>query len=87
VLVCSVEVVCVSVCVHVHVCCMVHVFSYALISYFHITSFQFLPVNHQMYLCDTFCLIAVCPRYYLLPFPHPSPPAAILFVAISIDVA
>jgi hypothetical protein len=26
-----------------------------------------------MYLCDTYHLIAVCPNYYLFPFPHPSP--------------
>jgi hypothetical protein len=62
------------------------VFSYALFSYLHITSLQFLPVSQQMYLCDTFRLIAVCPNYYLFPFPHPSPTAAILLVAISIDV-
>jgi hypothetical protein len=67
------------------VCVLCIMFSYTL-SYFHITSFQFLPVNQQMNLCDTFCLIAVCPNYYLLSLPHPSPPAAILLVAISIDV-
>jgi hypothetical protein len=40
----------------------------------------------RLYLCDTLRLIAVCPNYYLFPFAHPSPPAAIVPVAISIDV-
>jgi hypothetical protein len=79
----------VCVCVRTRACmCVVlyTVFSYALFPYLHITSFQFLPVNQQMYLCDTFLLFAVCPNYYLFPFPHPSLPAAILLVAISVDV-
>jgi hypothetical protein len=73
-------------CVCVLCVVMYIVFGYTLFSYLHITLFQFLPVNQQMYLCDTFRLIAVCPNYYLSPFPNPSPAAAILLVAISIDV-
>jgi hypothetical protein len=30
-------------------------------------------------------LISVCPNYYF-PFPHPSPPAAIMLGTISLDV-
>jgi hypothetical protein len=83
VLFCFVVVICVQVCV----CVVLYImFTYTLFSYLLIKLFQFLPFNHQMYLCDTFCLIAVCPNYYLSPFPNPSPAAAILLVAISIDV-
>jgi hypothetical protein len=39
-----------------------------------------------MYLSDMLCLIAVCPNYFLFPLLHSSPSAAILLVAISIDV-
>jgi hypothetical protein len=53
------------------------VFSYALFSYLHITSFQFLPVNQRMYLCDTFRLIAVCPNHYLFPSPHHQLPSSL----------
>jgi hypothetical protein len=78
---------CTGVFVYARMCVVLYtVISYALFSYVHITSFQFLPGHQQMYLCDTFRLIAVCPNYYLFPFPQPSPPAAILLVAISIDV-
>jgi hypothetical protein len=37
-----------------------------------------------MYLCDMLCLITVCPSHYF-PFPHPSPPAAIMLGAIRLD--
>jgi hypothetical protein len=39
-----------------------------------------------MYLSDALCLIAVCPNYFSFPLLHRSPSAAILLVAISIDV-
>jgi hypothetical protein len=58
-------VICVQVCVCVCVVLYI-VFSYTLCSYLHITTFQFLPVNQQMYLCDTFRLIAVCQNYCVL---------------------
>jgi len=32
------------------------------------------------------CLIPVCPNYFLFHFPHPSPLAAIMRRAISIDI-
>jgi hypothetical protein len=40
---------------------------------------------NRTYLCDMLCLIAVCPSHYF-PFPHPSPPAAIMLGAIGFDV-
>jgi hypothetical protein len=84
-----VVVTCLQLCVCVCACmCVVLyiLFCYALFSYSLISPFQTLPVNQQMYLCDTFRLIAVCPNYYLCPFPLPSPPAALCLRAISIDV-
>jgi hypothetical protein len=51
---------------HMHVCFLYIVLFNALFLNMHITPFQFLPVSQQMYLCDTFRLIAVCPNYYVL---------------------
>jgi hypothetical protein len=61
---CFVLVICVQV--HVHVFFFVHCVFNTHFPYLHITSFQFLPVNQQLYLCDTFHLIAVCPDYCVL---------------------
>jgi hypothetical protein len=43
-------------------------------------------MNHKIQLFDVLRLIRVCPNYYLILFPHPSPPAAIMLGAVSIDV-
>jgi hypothetical protein len=47
-------------------CVLYTVFSYALFLYVHITSFYFLHVNQQEYLCDSLRLIPVCVSKLLL---------------------
>jgi hypothetical protein len=84
VLVYCVVVIYLQVCLHSFV--LYIVFSYALFSYVHIASFYFLHVNQQdvpvWYVVSDPC---ACPNCYLL-FHTPSPPAAIMLGAISVDI-
>jgi xanthosine utilization system XapX-like protein len=43
-------------------------------------------MNHKTQLFDMLRLIPVCANYYLIPFPHPSPPPVFMLGAVGIDV-
>jgi len=60
-------------------------FGYALFLYVYIKSFCFLHVN-QLNVPLGYVASGRCVSKLLYPFPHPSPPAAIMLGAISIDV-
>ena len=75
----------VEIYLQVFVCVCMYVVPYTVLSYVHVPLFHFLCVNQHGVLFDMLSLITVSPNYYLFPFPHPSPPGAIMIATISMQ--